>query len=325
MTRLVEFLGQFGVAEAGYETGIKWHKLTDLPINSYIGYDGDNYHVFFDCDTSLDCTWMQIATNLFKRTNQGPTGNLGLILRFEVEHRDRFAPFLNELINQCIDGRDPNDLLTDILPRWFLFWDEPMPLLDSAKQVQLFGELEILNNLFPHVRERALDTWRSPHSENDLHDWQGERVHLEAKTSSENPRRLYVSSIDQMDFTSAANNALFLIIVELNRDPEHGMNLQEKVNATREIAMEAGCEDRLNELLSLFGYLDRHGPLYQGKFCIENILQVPIGPLTPIYTSQHLNDNFDNVVKKITQVVDYSNLACESTNADFWFDIGELL
>ena len=68
-----------------------------------------------------------------------------------------------------------------------------------------------------------------------------------------------------MDFTNAANNSLFLIIVELNRDPEHGMNLQEKVNATREIATEAGCEDRLNELLSLFGYLDRHGPLYQEK------------------------------------------------------------
>ena len=50
----MEFLGQFGVAEAGYETGIKWHKLTDLPITTYIGYDGDNYHVFFDCDTSLD-------------------------------------------------------------------------------------------------------------------------------------------------------------------------------------------------------------------------------------------------------------------------------
>ena len=324
MNRLTEFLGQFNVAAAGYSEGTKWHRLTELPISTYVGYDGENYYTFFDCPTNFDSTWMQVATNLYKRTSIGPTANSGLILRFDKRHRDRFAIFLLELISQSEVGDDPNDLLSAILPKWFVFWDEPTPLLNHAKQVQLFGELEILSNLIPNIEVRALDTWRSPHDSDDLHDWQGERIHLEAKTSSSNPRKIHISSIDQMDHTTAAHDNLCLLIVELDIDPE-GTNLQEKVNHVREVSRNSNCQDRLDELLSLFGYLDRHGPMYTHTYVIRDILCLFIGPMTPIYTTHHLTNNFDSSVKKISQVVDYQTLDCDIVNEGLWYDLSQQL
>jgi hypothetical protein len=324
MNRLTEFLGQFDVASTGYSEGIKWHRLTESPISTFVGYDGENYYTFFDCPTAFESTWLQVATNLYKRSTIGPTENTGLILRFEEIYRDRFATFLLELISQCSNGDDPNDLLSMILPRWFVFWDEPTPLLSPSKQVQLFGELEILNNLIMNIEDRALSTWRSPHDVNDLHDWQGERIHLEAKITSSSPRSIHISSIDQMDHTTAAHDNLCLLIVELDRDPI-GINLEEKVNQVREVSRQANCQDRLDELLSLFGYLDRHGPMYNNTYIVQDILFLFIGPMTQIYTTNHLTEDFDSTVKKITQIVDYRNLDFGTVNEAFWHDISQQL
>ena len=322
--RLTEFLGQFDVATTGYSTGIKWHLLTEEPIYTYVGFDNLNFYIFFDCDTHLDSTWLQVSNDLFKRGNTGPTGSQGLTLRFDQGFRDRFAPFLLELIEQCEIGDDPDDRLSEVLPRWFIFWDEPLPLLDVSKQVQLFGELEILSKLIPEIGIRALDTWRSPHNSDDLHDWQGQEIHLEAKVTASRPRRIHISTIDQMDPTTAAHDNLVLIIVELDR-MDSAPNLSDKVSELRGIAREHNCETRLEELLALFGYLDRHGPMYGDGFEIAALLYLEIGPLTEIYTSRHLTENYDEHVKKITQTVDYQRIGMQTICSDVWNNLSNQL
>ena len=78
-------------------------------------------------------------------------------------------------------------------------------------------------------------------------------------------------------------------------------------------------------MLSLFGYLDRHGPMYNHTYLLQDSLYLFVGPMTPIYTTDHLTENFDASVKKISQVVDYQNLDCNIVSEEVWYEISQQL
>jgi len=317
MLQLTQFIGQFDIARVGYKTGTKWHSLTSGLAESHVGFGEGSFFVHIEHDLE-SADWKQVASYLSLRVSQGPTKKMGALLMFDEEYRDRFAPFMHELVEQCQQGENPLEIIQRLLPRWFRFWDEPNPPLDIKDQIALFGELEVLVRLMESGDSRPLECWRGPFDEDDLHDFQGKDGHLEVKTNSKSPRSITISSLDQMDAKKAAKDELYLIIVELERD-DHGHHLPNKVSEARRMAKKAGAENKLEELLILCNYLDRHELLYsENKYNISQILIHKVGDKTPIYNSSHLKENFDQTVKRVRQLVDYSGLSISEISEKEW-------
>jgi len=321
--QLAEFLKQFEVAKLGHEVGTKWHRTSIGTVNSYVGYDGKHYFFHVDADQEK-WKWRKIASHLFMRSTEGPDGNLGILLRCESEYRDRFAPFFHELMQKVHDGDDPISAIANLLPKWFAFWNEPRPLLSKKEQIGLFGELCVLEKMI-EINENLIRTWVSPHRKDDLHDFKGEKAHLEVKTSANYPRSMYISNIDQANPVKTPNGNLFFLIVELVED-ERGQSLAKLVESHRIKFKNLSICDDYNDLISLSGITPNDMPYYNSvNFRIENMYLLKINSDTGIYTSEDLIEDKSKSVKKITQIVDYEKLALDIFTDSKFRQICELM
>jgi hypothetical protein len=71
------------------------------------------------------------------------------------------------------------------------------PDLGVSEQIGLFGELWVLGNvLIPTLGARACLLWSGPHRER--HDFVGERVHIEVKTTTGSDERHEITRLDQL-------------------------------------------------------------------------------------------------------------------------------
>lgn len=71
------------------------------------------------------------------------------------------------------------------------------PDLGVSEQIGLFGELWVLGNvLIPTLGPRACLLWSGPHRER--HDFVGERVHIEVKTTTGSEERHEITRLDQL-------------------------------------------------------------------------------------------------------------------------------
>ena len=323
MLSLEQFIGQFEIARTGYKEGIKWHSLALGGVESHVGFGDGNFYVHIEHDLETS-DWKQAASYLSLRVSTGPTKKSGALLMFEAEYRDRFVTFFHELVEECQQGQNPIEVIERLLPRWFRFWDEPNPPLDISEQIGLFGELEVLTKLMQQGHSDPLECWRGPFKKDNLHDFQGDKGHIEVKTNMKSPRGIVISHLEQMNPKKAAKNELFLAIVELDRD-ENGDDLPSKVSEARIVASNAGVEDKLDELLLLCNYLDRHQILYsENKFTISRVLLHKVGKNTPIYNGSHLKESFDSTVKSVRQTVDYSGLSASEITEKEWSQLKRL-
>ena len=309
MLQLAEFLKQFEVAKLGHDVGTKWHRTSIGSTNSYVGYDGKHYFFHIDADQEK-WKWKKIASHLFMRSTEGPEGNIGILLRCEIEHRDRFAPFFHELMQKVEKGEGPVSAIANLLPKWFAFWNEPRPLLSKKEQIGLYGELCVLEKMI-QIKENLIHTWISPHKKDDLHDFKGAMAHIEVKTSADFPRSMYISNIDQADSKKVPGGNLFFLIVELEED-EEGESLAKLVESQRNRFKNLSIYDDYCALISLSGITPNDMPYYNSeKYRIQNIYLLKINSDTGIYTSKDLVTDKSESVKKITQTIDYEKLEIE--------------
>jgi hypothetical protein len=86
--------------------------------------------------------------------------------------------------------------------------------MDKTTQVGLFGELLVLETLMiPHLGPQAVYQWSGPASER--HDFVGERLHLEVKTTRKSRHEHEISRIDQLRVP--AGRQLLLVSVQLEQ------------------------------------------------------------------------------------------------------------
>ena len=86
--------------------------------------------------------------------------------------------------------------------------------LGVGEQVGLFGELWVLSNvLFPSLGARACHLWTGPLGER--HDFVGDAVHIEVKTTTKSDEKHEISRLDQL--RAPASRRLLLASVVLER------------------------------------------------------------------------------------------------------------
>jgi hypothetical protein len=125
------------------------------------------------------------------------TGDV-LDLSAPPSHEQVFTPFCRDVIDAVVvQQRDPWAAVAAIVRNWQSAWKPVRQEMSASVQVGLFGELLVLHSLMlPCLGPTAIDQWSGPDAER--HDFVGDRLHLEVKTTRRSRPEHEISRIDQL-------------------------------------------------------------------------------------------------------------------------------
>lgn len=97
---------------------------------------------------------------------------------------------------------------------WQSAWKPVRQEMSAAVQVELFGELLVLNSLMiPCIGPAAVDQWSGPDTER--HDFVSDRLHLEVKTTRKSRPEHEISRLDQL--TAPAGCRLLFVSIQVEQ------------------------------------------------------------------------------------------------------------
>jgi len=153
-------------------------------------------------------------------------------------HEQVFNPVCEDVIKAVWgDHRDPWSAVAAIIRTWQSAWKPVRPEMDKAVQVGLFGELLVLKSLMiPCLGPAAVGQWSGPDWER--HDFVGDRLHLETKTTRKSRHEHEISRLDQLRVPEGCQLLLASIQLEqsLGGNETLASNLDDVVNLLREDA-----------------------------------------------------------------------------------------
>lgn len=126
-------------------------------------------------------------------------------------HEQVFTPFCRDIVDAVVrQAREPWKAVAATIRAWQSAWKPVRPAMDKIVQVGLFGELLVLRSLMiPALGPAAVDQWSGPESER--HDFVGERLHIEVKTTRKSRPEHEISRLDQLR-TPAGCQLLFVSV-----------------------------------------------------------------------------------------------------------------
>lgn len=113
-------------------------------------------------------------------------------------HERVFTPFCREIVDAIFSqAREPWKAVAATIRAWQSAWKPVRQAMDKPVQIGLFGELLALRFLMiPAIGAAAVDQWSGPESER--HDFVGERLHIEVKTTRKSRPEHEISRLDQL-------------------------------------------------------------------------------------------------------------------------------
>ncbi|WP_298236588.1 PD-(D/E)XK motif protein [uncultured Azohydromonas sp.] len=125
------------------------------------------------------------------------TGDV-LDLSAPPSHEPVFTPFCREIVEAvAAQGRNPWKAVDATVRAWQSAWKPVRQEMDKTTQVGLFGELLVLRELMiPQLGPAAVGQWSGPDSER--HDFVGERLRIEVKTTRKSRAEHEISRLDQL-------------------------------------------------------------------------------------------------------------------------------
>jgi hypothetical protein len=109
-----------------------------------------------------------------------------------------FTPMANQIfVGVSAQGRKPIDVVAETIEEFRGALKPLKPDLTLAEQIGLFGEIWVLRNvLIPNIGARACSLWSGPDAER--HDFIGDNVHIEVKTTTKSEDKHEISRMDQL-------------------------------------------------------------------------------------------------------------------------------
>ena len=154
----------------------------------------------------------------------------------DVSARSHHEELLTLIANKVLyaistEGRDAAPSVERIIDDMRAALRPLVPDLGPSEQIGLFGELWVLSNvLFPTVGSRICQLWSGPDSER--HDFVGNGVHVEVKTTTRAEPKHEISRLDQL--RAPPGKRLLLVSVLLERSLGGDQTLADQVDQIRD-------------------------------------------------------------------------------------------
>jgi hypothetical protein len=113
-------------------------------------------------------------------------------------HEQVFTPFCREIVDAVVaQRREPWKAVAATIRAWQSAWRPMRQAMDKTVQIGLFGELLVLRSLMiPALGPAAVFQWSGP--EFERHDFVGEQLHVEVKTTRKSRPEHEISRLDQL-------------------------------------------------------------------------------------------------------------------------------
>lgn len=130
-------------------------------------------------------------------------------------HERLFGPLAADVIRAVVDEkREPWKAVNATVLAWRSAWKPVALQMTKTTQVGLFGELLTLERIMlPAVGPQVVHLWSGPESER--HDFVGDDVHLEVKTTRKSRHEHEISRVDQLDLPDGRR--LLLVSIQLEQ------------------------------------------------------------------------------------------------------------
>jgi len=129
-------------------------------------------------------------------------------------HEKVFTAVCKDVVDAVLDEqREPWSAVAAIIRIWQSAWKPARQEMDKTVQVGLFGELLVLQTvMIPCLGPSAVDQWSGPESER--HDFVGDRLHIEVKTTCKSRHEHEISRLDQLRVPDGCQLLIVSILLE---------------------------------------------------------------------------------------------------------------
>ena len=263
--------------------GVLW--LPSSVEGAKIGMDATNrFHLFLRIkgDEKINrrlTSGISIATKEYEGL-----GNSDLQADIIAEPRWRLpmVPFAADAMACMEDGAIEISDLKNLVEEYRALWAEPKEPLTRTEQRGLIAELHAVEKISEVTGyAQTVTKWTGPYRE--LHDISDESFSVEVKSYSDEPPRVRINHIEQLDYRM--DKRLTLLGVHIVRNDD-GRTLPEFVDEAIQMAEEAGCRTALEERLNLAGWRKEEREEYVSKYIIGRCVICPIRPDSPIFPPQ---------------------------------------
>jgi hypothetical protein len=170
-------------------------------------------------------------------------------------HEQVFTPFCREIVDAVVvQQREPWSAVAACVRAWQSAWKPMRQEMDKSVQIGLFGELPVLNTLMlPSIGAAAVDQWSGPDSER--HDFVGDRLHLEVKTTRKSRAEHEISRFDQLRVPDGRR--LLFVSIQVEQSIGGAQTLASQVDATiNALRVDAGAMDLFMLKMVNMGWTD---------------------------------------------------------------------
>jgi hypothetical protein len=147
-------------------------------------------------------------------------------------HEELFTLIASKVVYAIrVECRDPAVAVEKTIEEMRAALRPVLPDLSQTEQIGLFGELWVLSNvLFSAVGSRICHIWSGPNSER--HDFAGEGVHVEVKTTTRSEPKHEISRLDQLRVPHTKRLLMVSLLLERSLGGEE--TLADRVDDIRE-------------------------------------------------------------------------------------------
>lgn len=203
-------------------------------------------------------------------------GQIWMDVSARSHHEELLTLVANKVLHAIrIEGRDPAVSVERIIDDVRAALRPLVPDLGTTEQIGLFGELWVLSNvLLPTLGTRACHLWSGPESER--HDFVGQCVHVEVKTTTRSEPKHEISRIDQL--RAPIGKRLLFVSVMIERSMGGDETLADRIDEIREkLGTDGHAIDVFDSRLAQLGWhegLRQTGALLRFTFRDVHVFEV---------------------------------------------------
>jgi len=272
-----------------------------LPMSQGVrlGLDkGGRYHLLLDLADGDEAITRRLTAGINIQTKQYQIeGTSSLWVDIIAQKRWRFAiePFAADLVMEMRNGTIDLQTLNRLVEEYRALWKRPREPMDSRTQRGLIGEMLVVQRLDSIIGfAAAVDKWQGPFGE--LHDIIDDDWHLEVKSYADEPPRVRISEVQQLD--ARIDSKLTVVGVHIMGTAK-GKTLPEFIDEFLEIAEEKGVTSLAVEIFGAAGWDEEDREEYSSRFISGRMILCPIHLATPVFPARLL-EQMPHSVDKIS-------------------------